>query len=739
MSETSSRASFEQGHNATVSAQGPAGRAVSEKAARQRIVLATGGILIALALAVALLRLQRLNELPFGLHHDEGTHGVDALRVLQGKHAVFFPENNGREGLIVYTIALTISFLGRTMLALRLPTALASAGTVFVVFWLGRMLFGRDESGRVTPWRGLLVGGIGAGLLAVSLGQTIIGRAALRANFLPLFLCLCLALLWWGWERRIWWRVALAGACAGLLPYTYLAARVTPFLFLFFGLSFLLPWGRGKARLRAELPWAGVFLGVAGLIAAPILVYFALHPDHFFIRSNQLLILQPDQSQGDPLGAFLGNVWEHLLAFGFGGDPNWRHNFAGHPMLNPLEAFFFWFGAGMAVWRWQRPAYRLLLLWLAVLLLPAILARDILVPNTLRMIGAAPAIYLLAAIGVWEAFRFLRKRFFRENNTTAAIALAAVVSGSVLVQGVSTYRTYFQKWADESEVYHEYAVGWVDLIQVLSLQPPDADIVYLIPDGQRHKQLQEGFRSPSFEYLYQDAAQVHLFHTAMPNLAQKIKSTLAAMENISTVKVVDWDTNAAWAGDETERFAVLFGKYGRYLGSDAYGSFQIHNYTGIALDRPWTFYEHLEPLTVYYDGDIALQGIALGQGEKQLSSQQLLNLGQDRSLWMALQWRTDSGLNVDYAISLRLYSTEGERAYQRDVVLWKPDHTLTGRGGVPELFDTLLQLDFPADLLPGDYEMRLVVYSTETQIPTVEIGVWEPEFLLARLRLPEGP
>ena len=479
-------------------------------------------------------------------------------------------------------------------------------------------------------------------------------------------------------------------------------------------------------------------MGVAGLIAAPILVYFALHPDHFFIRSNQLLILQPDQSQGDPLGALLGNVWEHLLAFGFGGDPNWRHNFAGHPMLNPLEAFFFWFGAGMAVWHWQRPAYRLLLLWLAVMLLPAILARDILVPNTLRMIGAAPAIYLLAAIGVWEAFRFLRKRFLRENNTTAAIALAAVVSGSVLVQGVSTYRTYFQKWADESEVYHEYAVGWVDLIQVLNLQPPDADIVYLIPDGQRHKQLQEGFRSPSFEYLYQDAAQVHLFHTAMPNLAQKIKSTLAAMENISTVKVVDWDTNAAWAGDETERFAVLFGKYGRYLGSDAYGSFQIHNYTGIALDRPWTFYEHLEPLTVYYDGDIALQGIALGQGEEQLSSQQLLNLGQDRSLWMALQWRTDSGLNVDYAISLRLYSTEGERSYQRDIVLWKPDHTLTGSGGMSELFDTLIQFDFPADLPPGEYEVRLVVYSTETQIPTVEIGVWEAELLLARLRLGEG-
>ena len=721
------------------SAERPAGAAVSAETERFRLALVAGGILFALALAVFLLRLQRLDELPSGLHHDEGAHGMDALRVLQGKHAVFFPANTGREGLVVYTIALAISFLGRTVLALRLPTALASAGTVLVLLWLGWLLFGKDEEGRATPWRGLLVGGIGAGLLAASLGQTIIGRAALRANFLPLFLCLCLALLWWGWEGRIWWRVALAGTCAGLLLYTYIAARFAPFLFLLFGLSFLLPWGRGVARLRVELPKVGVFLGAAGLIAAPILVYFALHPEQFFVRSNQLLIIQSERSQGDPLGAFLDNVWVHLMALGFRGDPNWRHNFAGQPMLNPWEAVFFWLGAGMAVRRWQRPAYRVLLLWLAVLLLPAVLARDILAPNTLRMIGAAPAIYLLAGVGVWETYRFLRERFFRENENIAAMALAILVSGSVVVQGVSTYRTYFQEWGDESEVYHEYAVGWIDLIQVLSRQPPDAETVYLIPDGQRHKGLGEEFRSPSFEYLYQGAAQVHLFHTAMPNLAQKIESTLAAVENISTVKVVDWDTKAAWTGDESDRFAVLFGKYGRYLGSDAYGSFQIHSYADIALDRRWTFYEHLEPLTVYYDGDIALEGIALGQGEKQSSTQQLVDLGRDRSLWLALQWRTDSGLDVDYAISLRLYNTEGERSYQRDVVLWKPDHTLTGHGGVSELFDTLLQFEFASDLPPGDYEMRLVVYSTETQIPTVEIGVWEPEKLLARLHLDESP
>ena len=680
-----------------------------------------------------MLRFQRLSEFPPGFFIDEGAHGLDALQILQGKHAVFFPGNHGREGLIVYLISLFISILGRTILAVRLPTALASASTVFVTFWLGHILFGEDEDGRANPWRGLVIGGVGASLLAVSIGQTILGRIAFRANFLPLILSLCLALLWWGWRQQSrsgsWWRIALSGACVGLLPYTYIAARFTPILFLFFGLSFLLPFGYlGKQRLRAELPQLGIFVGMAALVAMPILVYFSLHPEHFFLRSSQLLVFAPSISQGNTLATFLYNVWEHLLVFGFRGDPNWRHNFAGRSLLNPWEALFFWLGVAMAVWRWQRPAYRLLLLWLGVLLLPAILARDDTPPNTLRMIGAMPAIYLLAAVGAWETFRFLRNRFFQNNETRAAIAVGVVVSGSILVQGVLTHHTYFELWAHAPETRRVHGVEWKDLARVLNAQPSEVSMVYLLSQAGSSEHY-------GFTYLYHGAPPAHIIDSTLPYLPLEINSTLAAMENLSTVRVVDWNSDAPSLGEGDGNIIALLERHGRYLGSDEFAYFRIHTYTDLALDRPWTFYEALEPLAVRYDGGIDLQGLALGQGGAQLSSQQLFRLERGRPIWVGLQWQSTPGLGTDFSISLRLHSSDGAVTFQKDAVLGNPSHARTSHWSAEQVVDTLFHLDFPDDLPTGEYELRLVVYDTATLTPTVEIGVWEPELVLARMRL----
>ena len=693
-------------------------------------------ITVALALAVIMLRFQRLDELPPGLYVDEGRDGVGALRVLRGEHAIFFPDiGHGREPSALYVLALTTSLFGRTLLAMHLPTALGSAGMVFATFWVGRLFFGRDEeSVRDTTWRGLLIGGVAAGLMAVSLNQTILGRTAYnKTTHMPLLLCLCLGLLWWGWKERSWWRIGLAGACAGLLPYTYMAARFVPFLIAFFGLSFLLPLRSVSwEKVRAELPWAAAFVGVAGLVAAPLLVHFALHPEHFFLRSQNLWVFDPARSQGNPLGTFFLNVWEHLSVLGFRGDPSPRNNYAAQPMLNPWEAFFFWLGAVMAVLRWRRPTYRLLLLWFAIMIVPALLARTPFAPSTLRMMGAVPAVYLLAGVGVWEAYRFLSKRYFHKRELKPAIVVGVVVSALILAQGVGAYRTYFQKWAVEYDLYDIYDEDWVDLAAAMNAQPSTAGTVYLIPAI--HSVL---YNYESFKYLYTGATPVHFFDRTAPDLAQMLRYTLEALEDVSTVKVVEGKSTPDQVGEDNGRFAFLLSKYGSYQGSEEYPIFTIHNYSDIHLDRPWTFYETLEPLTVDYDGGITLQGTALGQGAEQMSSQHALELERGRPLWMALRWQITPGLGIDYAISLRLYDAAGERAYQEDAVLWNPVHRPTSSWSHEEAVDTTALLTFPADLPAGEYELRMVVYDFETLTPTVEIGVWEPELTLARLRLAE--
>ncbi len=718
---------------------------------------------ILLALALALLRFWQLSILPPDLHPDEGAHGLDALHVLQGKHAVFFPRHNGREGMVVYAVAFAISLLGRTVLALRLPTTLASAGTVFAVFWLGGLLFGRDGDGRPTPWRGLLIGGAAAGLLAVSLSQTILGRTAYRGNYLPLLLALVFALLWWGWRQKRWWTFALAGVCAGLLPYTYLAARATPLLFVTFGLSFLPYMAKGRfdrARtregsspsrtalsvalsvdepLRRRLPSVGIFLGVAGLVAAPILVYFVLHPGDFLYRSDQVWIFSPGRGAGESLKALLLNTWEHLLAFGFRGDANWRYNFPSRPMLNPLEACFFWFGAGVAVWNWKRlPACRLLLLWTGVLLLPAVLADYS--PHFLRMIGVAPAVFLLVGVGIWEAIRLLHassshlqrlwKRILPVREVTVPVFAGAVALCLVLFQGIVTYRTVYQEWANATEIriVPDNMLG--EAGEVLKAQPLEMDTVYLIPG---FSWSDESFvNEHNFRYLFQ----AYIVTMEAPDLAQRIESVLTAVKKVSTVKVLEWNSRNPLIEDDSLPIDFLLRKYGRYSGTEQYTDFRVHTYTDIILDRPWTFYEYLEPLSVSYDGFIRLHGFALGQGARQLSVADMTELDPASKIWGVLQWQTAPDLEDNYSVSIRLYNGKGTAVFQEDTVLWNPaNHTPTSRWPAHEAVDSLFHLDLPAELPPGDYQLRMVVYNTDTLIPTVEVGVWEPERLLAQLRL----
>ncbi len=159
----------------------------------------------------------------------------------------------------------------------------------------------------------------------------------------------------------------------------------------------------------------------------------------------------------------------------------------------------------------------------------------------------------------------------------------------------------------------------------------------------------------------------------------------------------------------------------------------------------WTHYAQLESLSVNYDSGISLVGAAVGVEEVQFSTTELIEIEENRSIWIALQWQDRVDSETAYATSLRLHAagSEGTWVFQEDTNLWRQ---VDGQGvgqGVGQgaaawshtTIDSLVHLSLPPELPAGEYELRLVLYDAETLETVVQDGTWEPELLLARLKL----
>ena len=148
--------------------------------------------------------------------------------------------------------------------------------------------------------------------------------------------------------------------------------------------------------------------------------------------------------------------------------------------------------------------------------------------------------------------------------------------------------------------------------------------------------------------------------------------------------------------------------------------------------------ERQQSAEVNYDGGIDLLEYQLEQGDERLSTRETIVLRQDFPLRVGMRWQTGLEMQVDYAISLRLYDENGSKVLHQDEVLADLESRATSKWSENDPVDTWFDLEIPAGLPPGVYELRLVVYNVETLTPTVKIDVWEPDVLLASMSLGES-
>ena len=210
------------------------------------------------------LRFYKLGTLPPGLYRDEAFNGLDALGVLSGSRLpLFFPANNGREPLFIYSVALSVWQFGRTTFALRLPAALFGTLTILPLYFLTRYWFDRSTATFTAfAW-------------ATTVWSIHLSRIGFRTVLLPFFLSTATCSLTIAAEKITHKKPAtkwliFAGLVYGLSFYTYLAARLSLVgLLLFVGYLWLT---QRPPHLLAHSAW--FVLGLLVMIA-PLFVTLA--------------------------------------------------------------------------------------------------------------------------------------------------------------------------------------------------------------------------------------------------------------------------------------------------------------------------------------------------------------------------------------------------------------------------------------------------------------------------------
>src|SRR3954468_10871673 len=355
-------------------------------------------LLLFCVLAVAAgVRFAALGSIPHGVWLDEALKGIEGIEsVRTGHFQIFYPANNGREGLWIAVIGYSESIFGVNQFGLRFASALVGTLTVLFVFLLAREFFS-DRVALLAAW-----------FTATGFWHVLFSRLAFRGILVPLLLTASLYFLVRSEKaaddpaahrRTAWLFATVGGILFGLGFHSYIAFRVTPLLVV---LIFLFEVMRRRKLNLPLAPWLKIFsawLLIAVVVALPIGIYFLHHPQDFEGRAKEVSIFADKHPERVEVKVLLRT----LGMFNFHGDKNWRHNYGGRPELLAPVGIFFLVGIWIAAVRARRTGWRareewLLLAWFAVLLIPELLSAEG-TPHALRAIGVIPPVYILAAIG----------------------------------------------------------------------------------------------------------------------------------------------------------------------------------------------------------------------------------------------------------------------------------------------------------------------------------------------------
>ncbi|MGD8967616.1 MAG: glycosyltransferase family 39 protein [Anaerolineae bacterium] len=346
--------------------------------------------LAALLLLALVVRAYDLEHIPANLGGDEGTQGVAALKLVT--RPLGNPFATGwysvpTMSFLAYGLAMRV--FGATVAGLRSLSALVGTATTLTTFLLARELWGKRVA-----WLSATV---------LAFGHYHIHFSRLGSNQIAdaLLITAVLWLLVRGLRTGRAICFALAGGAMGLGWYGYFGARLVTIVVICYLALQVAVRNRFLARYGRLLL---VLVGAAVVVLAPLLLYYAAHPDPFASRLRQVSIfasgwLEREQEITGRSAAslLLQQFLKAVSAFNYTLDPTFWYR-PSIPLLDFVSGVFFILGLVWASGYCRWPSNSLLLIWFwPALFLGWVMTEN--PPSSQRMVVIAPALALLVGLG----------------------------------------------------------------------------------------------------------------------------------------------------------------------------------------------------------------------------------------------------------------------------------------------------------------------------------------------------
>lgn len=390
-------------------------------------------ILLNLILFALILRVVSIGTIPHVLGGDEGSQGLEAVRIIDGD--LRNPFTTGWLGVPTMSFffnSFTIRLFGQTNAALRLPWALIGGATVLATFFLTR---------RIT--KNTLFGFIAATFVAVYHYHIHYSRLGSNQIADPFFVTLALLFTVRALDRKKPLDWILVGMTCAVAMYFYAGARFTPIVVLaVLGYAFI----RAPRRFwQDHMPGVLIMIGAFVIVGGPMIQYALRFPDDFNARINQVGIIQSGwldremlQTGQSAVAILFDQFRRAALVFTSYTDRTVWYGLP-EPLLDPLFGAVFLVGlmfGTLKMWGGEK-AQRIAPMvawWWGGILMGGMLTES--PPSSQRLITVSVPVCFFIVLALWELLGLL-ERGVRNLPKRALLVLLTVAFGLI------SLKTYF--------------------------------------------------------------------------------------------------------------------------------------------------------------------------------------------------------------------------------------------------------------------------------------------------------